>query len=286
MSNPLIEPQDLQELLGTTSVVPIDTRSPEAYAAGHLPGAINMPEIFTFLATSTPEGLAELEQQFSEKFGAIGLDGKKTAVLYEDAMDTGFGQSCRGLFLLEHLGYPKDKIRILHGGFQGWVVAGLPVSTQAPTPVATPFPLNSGASDIMLDKDDVLAALDRDDVVLLDVRDVDEWIAESSSPYGKDFCPRKGRLPEAVWIEWYRFMKPGQIARFKSPSEIRAECDSVGITPDSEVYLYCFKGARASNTLVALRSAGIEKVRLYFGSWNEWSRDPNLPIDAGLPYVA
>ncbi|MFI9652109.1 hypothetical protein [Guyparkeria halopsychrophila] len=42
-----------------------------------------------------------------------------------------------------------------------------------------------------------------DDVVLLDVRDVDEWIAESSSPYGKDFCPRKGRLPEAVWIEWY-----------------------------------------------------------------------------------
>ncbi|MFI9654624.1 sulfurtransferase [Guyparkeria sp. GHLCS8-2] len=286
MSNPLIEPQDLQELLGTTSVVPIDTRSPEAYAAGHLPGAINMPEIFTFLATSTPEGLAELEQQFSEKFGAIGLDGKKTAVLYEDAMDTGFGQSCRGLFLLEHLGYPKDKIRILHGGFQGWVAADLPVSTQAPTPVATPFPLNSGASDVMLDKDDVLAALDRDDVVLLDVRDVDEWIAESSSPYGKDFCPRKGRLPEAVWIEWYRFMKPGEVARFKSPSEIRAECDSVGITPDSEVFLYCFKGARASNTLVALRAAGIENVRLYFGSWNEWSRDPNLPIEEGLPFVA
>src|SRR6056297_229402 len=101
MSKPLIEPQDVQALLDTTSVVPIDTRSPEAYAAGHLPGAVNMPEIFTFLATSTPEGLAELDQQFSEKFGAIGLDGDKIALLYEDAMDTGFGQSCRGLFLLE-----------------------------------------------------------------------------------------------------------------------------------------------------------------------------------------
>ncbi len=31
----------------------------------------------------------------------------------------------------------------------------------------------------------------------LDVRDVDEWIADSSSPYGKDFCPRKGRIPGA-----------------------------------------------------------------------------------------
>ncbi|WP_410473496.1 sulfurtransferase [Guyparkeria sp. TX1] len=81
-------------------------------------------------------------------------------------------------------------------------------------------------------------------------------------------------------------MKPGEVARFKSPAEIRAECDSVGISPDSQVFLYCFKGARASNTLVALRAAGIENVRLYFGSWNEWSRDPSLPIEEGLPFVA
>ena len=57
--------------------------------------------------------------------------------------------------------------------------------------------------------------------VLLDVRDVDEWIAESSSPYGKDFAPRKGRLPGATWIEWYRFMKPsaqGQV--IKTPDEV------------------------------------------------------------------
>ncbi|MGZ3290002.1 MAG: rhodanese-like domain-containing protein, partial [Xanthobacteraceae bacterium] len=48
---------------------------------------------------------------------------------------------------------------------------------------------------------------------------------------------------------------------------------------------YCFKGARASNTLVALKEAGIENVTLYFGSWNEWSRDPSLPIETGLPYT-
>ena len=24
-------------------------------------------------------------------------------------------------------------------------------------------------------------------------------------------------------------------------------------------------------------------VRMYFGSWNEWSRDPSLPIETGLP---
>ncbi len=73
---------------------------------------------------------------------------------------------------------------------------------------------------------------------------------------------------------------------FKSPAEILAECATVGITPDTPVVLYCFKGARASNTLVALKEAGINDVSLYFGSWNEWSRDPALPIEEGLPYAA
>jgi thiosulfate/3-mercaptopyruvate sulfurtransferase len=125
------------------------------------------------------------------------------------------------------------------------------------------------------------------ELALLDVRDVDEWIGESSSPYGKDFCPRKGRIPGAVWLEWYRMMKPtGEGPRFKSKEEILAECATVGISPNTPVYLYCFKGARASNTFLALKNAGVKDVRMYFGSWNEWSRDPSLPIDEGLPTAA
>jgi thiosulfate/3-mercaptopyruvate sulfurtransferase len=117
------------------------------------------------------------------------------------------------------------------------------------------------------------------------VRDVDEWIGESSSPYGKDFCPRKGRIPGAVWIEWYRMMKPTPTGpMLKSRDEILAECATVGIGPETPVVLYCFKGARASNTLVALKEAGVDDVRMYFGSWNEWSRDPSLPIDEGFPF--
>ena len=122
-------------------------------------------------------------------------------------------------------------------------------------------------------------------VVKLDVRDIDEWIAESSSPYGKDFCPRKGRIPGAKWLEWYRMMKPTPSGpMLKSKEEVLAECATVGITPDTPVAIYCFKGARASNTYLALKEAGVKDVKIYFGSWNEWSRDPSLPIEEGLPY--
>lgn len=279
----LITPQELAALVESEPCVLIDTRDGESYAAGHLPGAVNMHDIFTYLATSSSEGIHELKEKFAEEFGAAGLSGEETAVIYEQSMNTGFGQSCRGFFLLKFLGYPK--VKVLHGGFAAWTAEGLPLSTDVVTPAPKTFPVTDTGHELMLDVADVQAALGNESIVMLDVRDADEWIAESSSPYGKDFCPRKGRLPGAKWIEWYRMMKPSpEGPMFKSKDEILAECASVGITAKTPVYIYCFKGARASNTFLALKEAGIEDVRIYFGSWNEWSRDPSLPIEEGLPF--
>lgn len=276
----LISPDQLNTLQATETVVVIDTRDADTFAAGHIPGAVNLREVFTFLATSTPEGLKELKATFADALGKAGLSGAETAVFYEDAMNSGYGQSCRGYYLLNWLGYPK--IKVLNGGFSAWTAAGLPVSTEAATPTPATFP-ELPMSDVMLTQADVQSALGTD-TVLLDVRDVDEWIGDSSSPYGKDFAPRKGRLPGAVWIEWYRFMKPSpQGPVFKTPDEVRAECATAGVSPSDTVYLYCFKGARASNTFLALKQAGFSDVRMYFGSWNEWSRDDSLPIETGLP---
>lgn len=279
----LISPEELAKLMDSESCVLIDTRDGESYAAGHLPGAVNMHDIFTFLATSSSEGIAELTQKFADEFGAAGLSGAETAVIYEQSMDTGFGQSCRGFFLLKFLGYPK--VKVLHGGFAAWTAEGMPVSTDAVSPEQKTFPVTDTGHNLMLDVTDMQEAIGDDAIVKLDVRDVDEWVADSSSPYGKDYCPRKGRLPGAKWIEWYRMMKPSaEGPMFKSKDEVLAECATVGIKAKTPVYIYCFKGARASNTFLALKDAGIEDVRIYFGSWNEWSRDPSLPIEEGLPF--
>ena len=280
----LVTPAELTTMLGKPDVVVIDTRAPDAYAAGHIPGAVNVHDIFTYLAMSTPEGMSELKHKFADIFGAAGLSGAETAVIYEGSMNTGFGQSCRGYFLLKFLGYPKAMV--LHGGFAAWQAAGGAISTDPATPAAKSFPLVDTGTSMMIGRDEMLAALDDSSIVMLDVRDVDEWVGDSSSPYGKDFCPRKGRIPGSKWIEWYRLMKPTpQGPMFKTPDEIMAEAHSVGITKSTPVYLFCFKGARASNTLVALKEAGITDVRLYFGSFNEWSRDPALPVESGPPWA-
>jgi len=278
----LLNPKDLADCLKDGDVVLIDTRDPESFKAGHISGAVNAHDIFTYLATSTPEGQEELQTKFAEIFGNAGLSGKELAVIYEQSMDTGFGQSCRGYYLLKYLGYPR--VAVLHGGYRAWVAADLPTTTEMTLPKPKPFPVDPEAAKLIVDSKTMLEAISDPNIVKLDVRDVDEWIGTSSSPYGADFCPRKGRIPGARWLEWYRMMKPSPDGPvFKSRDEIRAECQSVGITPDTPVILYCFKGARTSNTFIALKEAGIKDVRTYFGSWNEWSRDNSLPIEEGLP---
>ena len=137
----LISPSELSDLMKTEPVVLIDTRDPAIYAEAHIPGAVDVREVFTYLANSTPEGMAALRDTFAAAFGKAGLSGAETAVIYEQSMSAGFGQSCRGYVLLRYLGYPK--IRVLHGGYAAWVAAGLPSTTTVPTPVAKAFPINT-----------------------------------------------------------------------------------------------------------------------------------------------
>ncbi|PHJ60590.1 thiosulfate sulfurtransferase [Nostoc linckia z18] len=276
----LISPQQLTSLLAENSLktVLIDTRSPENYGIAHIPQSINIRDFFTYLLeNSSPAGLKELQEYFAEIMSRVGISGTEHLIIYEDTLNKGYGQSCRAAFLLKYLGCPQ--VSILHGGYQAWLKAGLPTTDEIPKRESSIFRLHPNA-DIMVTTAEMLQAIDNPAIIKLDVRDRDEWIGLSSSPYNPDFCPRKGRIPNAVWLEWHRLMNSdSEIPTFRSPTEIQEICQSIGITSESIVYIYCFKGSRAANTLIALEQAGIS-AKNYFGSWNEWSRDFSLPIDS------
>jgi thiosulfate/3-mercaptopyruvate sulfurtransferase len=274
----LYSPSEANAKINSGNVVLIDVRDAEEYKKGHIAGAVNIPEMFTTLSMTTPQGLQEMQDIFAPLFRAAGVSPEKTVIVYEDCLHTRYGGSCRGYFQLQLLGH-KD-VGILDGGLSQWVQDGFPLTKNPSSPVASDFqPVIQ--TECLATVDDMLAAVDDPGVNLLDNRDEDEWRGTSSSPYGPDFAPRKGRIPGACWIEWYRFMNTDdEIPHFKSPAEIRSLCAQVGLDVDDDIIIYCFKGARASNTYIALQLAGFTKLRNYYGSWNEWSRNPDLPIDA------
>lgn len=273
----LYHPHEIHDGIQDGSIITIDVRDAPSYHKGHVPGAINIPEVFWYLSRSTPEGLRELQDKFKKIFSEAGLTREKTVIFYEDCLETRYGGSCRGYWLLRYLG--QERCGILYAGLSAWAEAGLPMERGDFYPKPTEFEIQL-RPEIIATRDDVLQAIDSSSVVLLDNRDRAEWIGASSSPYGLDFAPRKGRIPGAKWIEWYEFMDlSGQITKFRSKEDILETCAKKGIHPDDDIIIYCFKGARASNTFVAMKKAGFKKLRNYFASWNEWSRDPSLPIE-------
>jgi thiosulfate/3-mercaptopyruvate sulfurtransferase len=277
----LIEPVDLLPLLGSENLVLLDTRDASAFNRGHLPGAFSCEDVFYYLCLPENGGLPGLQAFFTQLFSEAGIRPDSRVVVYEHAMDNGYGRSCRGWLLLKYLGH--ENVQVLHGGFQAWSVQHLPLTMDVAAPQPYPFQTRVTPGNI-IGQEEMLARLNQENMVLVDCRDYAEWLGANSSPYGYDYCPRKGRIPGSVWLEWYRFMEHrGGAAWFRSPEEITRLCAEVGITPDKKVIVYCFKGARASAVVMALRRSGFPDVVNYLASWNEWSRDLTLPADEEYP---
>ncbi len=264
----------------------IDVRDGEDYAKEHIAGAVSVPDFFYHLTTTSPDELEQTYTKFEQMLSAAGLKPGQKAVLYEDGLTTRFGGSCRGWWILNYLGHSNSAI--LDKGFGYWKGQGLPVDSQ-PTPITASNFKVAVNNDIIAMKEDVLAAIGDPATVLLDNRDAREWFCEGSSPYdadGKDFSPRRGRIPGAKWVEWYSLMDDSDAPTFKSAEAITQQLAAQGIGKDDDIIIYCFKGSRASNTLAALKMAGFTKLRNYMGSWYEWSADDSLPIEVYQPEVA
>lgn len=52
----------------------------------------------------------------------------------------------------------------------------------------------------------------------------------------------------------------------------------LGLAPGAEVVVYCHSGSRSQVAMQVLRSLGYD-ARNYTGSWHEWSRHDELPIE-------
>jgi 3-mercaptopyruvate sulfurtransferase SseA len=90
---------------------------------------------------------------------------------------------------------------------------------------------------------------------------------------GNQCDPRQGHIPGAKRVEVGElFTAPGQPLAAEKIREL------VGAPEGAEVVAYCHSGSRSALATLALRSAGYD-ARNYAGSWHEWSRYPELPLE-------
>jgi thiosulfate/3-mercaptopyruvate sulfurtransferase len=267
--NFLVEPGALQrEIEVGDAPLLIDARKPAEYAQGHIPGAVNFSAYDYFVTDTRPAGLAAFAREMGTRFLGLGISNLRPVVVYEET--TGM-RAARDAWILELLGHRH--VGMLHGGLAAWRAAGCAVTAQPAEEWTVSFVVRERAG-FAIGFDEIASRLGAADCVLLDVRDAEEYAGRDHTAC----CPRRGRIPGAVRVEWTGFLEGG---RFKSPEAIRGLLAARGIDPAAEIVPYCHRGARSASAYYALKHAGCERVRNYIGSWHEWSARLELPLEQG-----
>jgi thiosulfate/3-mercaptopyruvate sulfurtransferase len=263
----LIDVVELTEHLRRHEVVLIDARPASAFAAGHLPGAIHLDVFGMSLIDTRPAPLAAFEWMVAHLFELRGMTHDRPVVVYEE--NSGM-RAARIVWLLHLLGHRA--VRMLDGGVHRWRAQAGSLVREAEEPTAATFVMECQPA-CLATVEDVMAALGRDDVVIVDTRSRAEHTGELVR------AARGGAIPGSVHLEWTRNLAPD--GRYRPANELRAMYAQAGITPEREVITYCQGGYRAAQSWVALTLAGYPRVRSYLGSWAEWGNRIDLPIVSG-----
>lgn len=265
----LIVPTARLDALANALVV--DARPADAYAAGHIPGAVHLD---VAALSETRDGVAGMLKPIDAvrpMFGAAGIDPAKHVVVYS-AMDKpgDLATAARLFWILDYVGYPK--VSVLDGGFAKWTAEGRTTETGAPLPKAVVLPEMTVRASRLATAATVSQIVEKRNAVLVDARAPDYYTGAKKT----DVVKGAGHIPGAVNL--FVDTCVGGDGAVKLPEELRAIAASSGVDASSPVVTYCNTGRSASTAYLLLRLLGHENVAVYDGSMAEWTAAGARPV--------
>lgn len=248
----LVTPEWLAEHLTHSGLRLVDVRPPLGYDEGHIPGAVRLDLSSLDTTVDGVPGMLLPADRFAVQMGRLGIGNDSAVVLYDDNRGT---SAARVLWALARYGHTNAAV--LTGGIDRWQDEGRPMTTEPTVPESVTFTARADDSHVapfewLRDR------LEDPNTVVVDTR-----------------TPREfgfGHLPGAVCWDYMNGVPAESRDAVRPAAELREELAELGVTPEKEIVTYCRSGARAAHTYLLLRHLGYPRVRLYDGSWLEWSQ--------------
>ncbi|MDX1809644.1 MAG: rhodanese-like domain-containing protein [Sulfurospirillaceae bacterium] len=256
-------------------VVIVDVGSPKEFAAGHIPGAVNMPKENFFKGHSgdikalldTP---AEVEQLFSD----AGISNHSVVVFVSHVLKPQkYTDMTRGFWTAWV--YGMRKVAILDGGIEAWVASGNKLSKVATAVKKGNFKVKSFSEADVKSLVDIKSALINKKSQLVDAREEAHYVGKDKDKR----LVRHGHIEGAKRVSAYYFTKKeGKLYKLVSSAEAKSIFTKAGVSLHKPIITYCNTGHLATGTWFAAKFlAGVKHVGDFDGSMYQYSRT-NLPV--------
>jgi len=271
----LVSTDWLARHLGEPDLVVIDSswfmpslrRSGRAeYLAAHIPGARYLDIDAVSDRTNPAPHMLPSAAAFGAAMERLGVGSGDRIVVYDNSPTR---TAARGWFMLRHFG--ADKVAILDGGFQKWLVEGRPTESGEPPQRDAKF--EAAERDEVVTKQQLLAGTGL------------PWVDARGRPRfeGSEADPRPGVAPGHA--PGARNLPFGSLYRddgtFKPVDDLRRLFAEAGVDPKRPFVASCGSGVTANSLIFAAHLIGNDDTRLYDGSWSEWGSDPETPKALG-----
>jgi len=263
----LVSTEWLAAHLGDPGIRIVDMRrtAPD-FQSGHIPNAVYLAND-DIRNPNAPPTFLPTAQEFEALMGRLGIDNKTRVIAYDER---GGIYAARLWWILNHFGY--SNVALLDGGWLKWRTELRDATRETITPPPATFHASPNPRWVAT-ADDVKSAIGKSGVKIVDAR-------TQAEIEGKDLrgIRRGGYIRSAVPLYWEDLLDPATKA-FKPAAELERLFAEKGISKSDEVITYCQIGMRASVDLFALHLMGYDKLRNYYGAWEEWGNRDDTPIE-------
>jgi thiosulfate/3-mercaptopyruvate sulfurtransferase len=269
----LIETEELVGVVNHPSVRIVDLRTSFLdYLKGHIPNSVYLNfENLWVPRNGIPAQLPD--RIFLEKLigDYLSISNDMWVVLYSEKSNP---NATTLLWILDFLGHKR--VGVLNGGWEKWVSEKFPTTQTYPSLLPKKF-FARIKRESLAEKKAVQDQLSAKNGVIVDGRHPKQYSGEE----GEEI--RRGHIPGARNVFWETTLEGDQICVWKKKEDLEKLFIEWGVVKSKEVIVYCLTGREASHVYFTLKYLlDFPNVRLYQGSWVEWTADRNLPIKMGM----